>query len=101
MSKGNLRIKPSTNRPAPIGKCRANLSKQVDQIVEKEFSNNKLSNKIEEIDPEINFKLNSFNIAIGPQGASKTVSVLKELMKLQKVYQVSNGTAWFEKETIY
>ena len=92
MSKGNLRIKPSsfslrtsTTRPAPIGKCRANLSKQVDQIVEKEFSNNKLSNKIEEIDPEINFKLNSFNIAIGPQGASKTVSVLKELMKLSAI----------------
>ena len=63
-------------------KCGTSLSKQVDAIVQKEFKNNQYSNKIEEIDPEINFKLNSFNLAIGPQGSSKTVSVMKELMKL-------------------
>ena len=72
-------------RPAPVCKHKRNLSMQVDAIVQKEFKNNKLSNKIETIDPEINFKLNSFNIAIGPQGSSKTVSVLKELMKLSAI----------------
>ena len=73
------------SRVAPIGKCKSSLSTQVDAIVKQEFKNNVLSNKIEEIDPEINFKTNSFNIAIGPQGCSKTVSILKELMKLSAV----------------
>lgn len=73
------------SRVAPIGKCKSSLSSQVDAIVKQEFKNNVLSNKIEEIDPEINFKTNSFNIAIGPQGCSKTVSILKELMKLSAV----------------
>ena len=71
--------------PARAHKCNKSLSTQVDAIVQKEFKNNKYSNKIEEIDPEINFKLNSFNLAIGPQGSSKTVSVMKELMKLSAV----------------
>ena len=59
------------SRLPPLCKHKTNLSKQVDAIVQKEFKNNKVSNKIETIDPEINFKLNSFNIAIGPQGSSK------------------------------
>ena len=78
-------MKQNNRRPATIGKCKTSLSNQVDAIVSKEFKNNKFSNKIETIDPEINFKLNSFNLAIGPQGSSKTVSVLKELMKLSAV----------------
>ena len=77
--------RPQRRTQAHTHKCNKSLSKQVDAIVQKEFKNNQLSNKIEEIDPEINFKLNSFNIAIGPQGSSKTVSVLKELMKLSAI----------------
>lgn len=75
----------NNRRPVPICKHKRTLTNQVDAIVQKEFQNNKLSNKIETIDDEINFKLNSFNIAIGPQGSSKTVSVLKELMKLSAI----------------
>ena len=78
-------MKQNNRRPATIGKCKTSLSNQVDAIVSKEFKNNKFSNKIETIDPEINFKLNSFNIAIGGQGTSKTVSILKELMKLSAI----------------
>ena len=74
-----------SQKTVPIGRCKRSLSSQVDAIVQKEFKNNKLSNKIESIDPEINFKLNSFNVAIGPQGSSKTVSVIKELMKLSAI----------------
>ena len=81
------KIKAHTNAQPRVHahKCGNSISKQVDAIVQKEFKNNKYSNKIEEIDPEINFKLNSFNLAIGPQGSSKTVSVMKELMKLSAV----------------
>ena len=74
-----------SRRPVPVVKHKRNLASQVDAIVQKEFKNSKYSNKIETIDPEINFKLNSFNLCVGPQGSSKTVSVLKELMKLSAV----------------
>lgn len=68
-----------------ICRSKKSLTEKVEDIVQKEFKKNDKTNKIEEIDPEINFKYNSFNIACGPQGSSKTVSVLKELMKLSAI----------------
>ncbi len=56
----------------------------IDSIVEKEL-NNGVKKHISKIDDRINFRYNSFNICIGPQGASKTTSVMKELMKLSYV----------------
>lgn len=85
MNKYSTNTRTANHRPAPIVKHKRNLASQVDDIVRREFKNNKFSNKIETIDPEINFKLNSFNISIGPQGSSKTVSVMKELMKLSAI----------------
>lgn len=56
----------------------------IDSIVEQEL-NNGVKKHISKISDQINFRYNSFNICIGPQGASKTTSVMKELMKLSYV----------------
>ena len=37
------------------------------------------------VNPDINFKYNSFNVCIGKQGTGKTTSVLKELIKLSLI----------------
>ena len=59
------------------------MNKYVDDILNYEL------NKVEDrdklicnIDPELSFKLNSYNICIGKQSTGKATSVLKELMKL-------------------
>lgn len=57
------------------------LEKKVQKIVNEKL-NNKLKKQITKIDPEINFRYNSFNIFVGNQGSSKTTTVMKELMKL-------------------
>ena len=61
-----------------------NFDEYIDSIVETEL-NNGVKKHISKIDDQINFRYNSFNICIGPQGASKTTSVMKELMKLSYV----------------
>lgn len=57
------------------------LDDLVDNIVSKEL-NNGIKKHISSIHPDVNFKYNSFNLCVGPQGSSKTTSVMKELMKL-------------------
>ena len=57
------------------------LDEYIDGIVANEL-NNGVKKHISKIDPNINFRYNSFNICVGPQGSSKTTSVMKELMKL-------------------
>lgn len=60
------------------------LDDYIENIVSREL-NNGIKKYISRIDKNINFKYNSFNICIGPQGSSKTTSVMKELMKLTTV----------------
>ena len=57
------------------------IDNYIDNLVSKEL-NNGLSKHISKINDNVYFKYNSFNICVGPQGSSKTTSVLKELMKL-------------------
>lgn len=61
-----------------------NLDDLVDEVVSKEL-NNGVKKHISKIDPTVNFRYNSFNLCVGPQGSSKTTSVMKELMKLSLV----------------
>ena len=56
----------------------------VDSLVSKELDNG-IKKHISKIDPSVNFRYNSFNLCVGPQGSSKTTSVMKELMKLSMV----------------
>ena len=58
------------------------LDNYIEQIVNKEL-NNGLTKHISKINDAVNFRYNSFNLCVGPQGSAKTTSVLKELMKLQ------------------
>ena len=53
----------------------------IDEIVCNELNNGK-KKLISKIDENVNFRYNSFNLCVGPQGSSKTTSVMKELMKL-------------------
>ena len=57
------------------------LDEAVEKVVNNELNNGtkKLISKIAEF---INFRYNSFNLCVGPQGSSKTCSVMKELIKL-------------------
>ena len=61
-----------------------NLDSYIDSVVSKEL-NNGIKKHISKIDENVNFRYNSFNICVGPQGSSKTTSVMKELMKLSMV----------------
>ncbi|WP_458453200.1 hypothetical protein, partial [Methanobrevibacter sp.] len=56
----------------------------IDSVVAKELDNG-IKKHISKIDQNVNFRYNSFNICVGPQGSSKTTSVMKELMKLSMV----------------
>lgn len=58
-----------------------NINEAVEKIVNNEL-NNGTKKLISKIDDSINFRYNSFNICVGPQGSSKTCSVMKELIKL-------------------
>ena len=58
-----------------------NIDDYIDQVVSNEL-NNGLTKHISKINDNVYFKYNSFNICVGPQGSSKTTSVLNELMKL-------------------
>lgn len=58
------------------------LNKYVDDIVNKELNTGDTYKLITNIDENLNFKYNSFNICIGKQSTGKTTSVLKELIKL-------------------
>lgn len=58
------------------------LNEYVDKIVNKELNTGETYKLITDIDKDINFKYNSFNICIGKQSTGKTTSVLKELIKL-------------------
>src|SRR5574344_1487927 len=60
------------------------VDKYVDNIVNIKLNNGK-KKFISKISPDINFRYNSFNLCIGPQGSSKSTSVMKELMKLSLV----------------
>ena len=64
--------------------CPHSLDSMIDNIVSNEL-NNGVKKFIEKIDPNVNFRYNSFNLCVGPQGSSKTTSVMKELMKLSMV----------------
>ena len=57
------------------------LDHYIDSIVSNELDNG-LTKHISKINDNVYFRYNSFNICVGPQGSSKTTSVLKELMKL-------------------
>ena len=65
-------------------KPKKKLENKVQKIVNEKL-NNGIKKHISKIDPEINFRYNSFNICIGNQGSSKTTTVMKELMKLAYV----------------
>ena len=67
----------------------------VDEIINKEL-NNGVKKFIEKIDPNINFRYNSFNICVGPQGSSKTTSVMKELIKLCMINKIDENTGKYE-----
>lgn len=54
---------------------------EIEEIVQKEL-NDGTKKTISKINPDINFRYNSFNILVGNQGSSKTTTVMKELMKL-------------------
>lgn len=58
------------------------LNEYVDNIIDKELNTGDTNKLITDIDPQLNFKYNSFNICIGKQSTGKTTSVLKELIKL-------------------
>ncbi len=58
------------------------LNEYVDNIVNKELNTGDKNKLIADIDPELHFKYNSFNICVGKQSTGKTTSVLKELIKL-------------------
>ena len=62
-------------------KNKKSLEYKVQKIVNKEL-NTGTKKFISEVHKDINFRYNSFNVAIGNQGSSKTTSVLKEVMKL-------------------
>ena len=62
----------------------SDLDEYIDSVVSKEL-NNGVKKHISKIDPNVNFRYNSFNLCVGPQGSSKTTSVMKELMKLSMV----------------
>lgn len=57
------------------------IDNYIDEIVSKELDNG-VKKHISKINDNVYFKYNSFNLCVGPQGSSKTTSVLKELMKL-------------------
>ena len=60
-----------------------NIDNEIQNIINYELNNGrkKLISKIQ----GVNFRYNSFNLCIGPQGSSKSCSVMKELMKLSYV----------------
>ena len=63
---------------------KSNIDDYINNVVSSEL-NNGVKKFIEKIDPSVNFRYNSFNLCVGPQGSSKTTSVMKELMKLSLV----------------
>lgn len=63
-----------------------NVDDLVDDLVSREL-NNGVKKHISKIDDNVNFRYNSFNLCVGPQGSSKTTSVMKELMKLSIIGQ--------------
>ena len=66
------------------------LDLYVENIVNNELNNNDVNKLIIPVNPDINFKYNSFNICIGKQSTGKTTSVLKELIKLSLLPQSEN-----------
>ena len=61
-----------------------NIDNLVEDIVESEL-NNGIKKHISIIHQDLNFRYNSFNLCVGNQSASKTTSVMKELIKLSMV----------------
>jgi hypothetical protein len=61
---------------------RSELSAYVNKILDNELNRDTSNKLISNIDEDINFKYNSFNICIGKQSTGKTTSVLKELIKM-------------------
>ena len=61
---------------------RSELSAYVNKILDNELNRDTSNKFINNIDEDINFKYNSFNICIGKQSTGKTTSVLKELIKM-------------------
>ena len=61
---------------------RSKLSAYVNKILDNELNRDTSNKLISNIDEDINFKYNSFNICIGKQSTGKTTSVLKELIKM-------------------
>ena len=61
-----------------------NIDEYIDDVISGEL-NNGIKKHISKIDENVNFRYNSFNICVGPQGSSKTTSVMKELMKLSMI----------------
>ena len=58
------------------------LDSYVNKILDEELNRDTSNKLINNIDEDINFKYNSFNIYIGKQPTGKTTSVLKELIKM-------------------
>ena len=61
------------------------LNEYVEAIANKELNTGETYKLITDIDKELNFKYNSFNICIGKQSTGKTTSILKELIKLSLI----------------
>ena len=61
---------------------RSELSAYVNKILDNELNRDTSNKLISNIDEDINFKYNPFNICIGKQSTGKTTSVLKELIKM-------------------
>lgn len=67
-----------------MSKQNKSINKKVDKLMDEKLSKLK-GNLIEKENEVLDFKNNSFNILIGKQGASKTASVLRELLKLNYI----------------
>lgn len=62
------------------------LDQYVQKIFDKEFKSKKgVINTQQEIDPQIYFNYNTFNLCIGNQGTAKTATVMGEFIKLSQV----------------
>lgn len=80
--------KPDRTNPKVNGKEveKTGLDKYVQEIFDREFNREDgVKNTSTQIDPQIYFNYNSFNLCIGNQGTAKTATVMGEFIKLSQV----------------
>ena len=62
-----------------------NYEDEIDFIIDQELNNSNVNKYIEQINPNIDLKYNSLNIAVGKPGTSKTTTFMKTMMKVCQV----------------